>query len=61
MEAAADRGVVSPAGATLASELIARAAAIGAGKPRSAATAHLPAELRAALRACEVRARRLAR
>ena len=59
MEAAADRGDVSPAGATLASELIARAAAIGAGKPRSAATAHLPAELRAALRACEVRARRL--
>src|SRR5439155_20925136 len=49
----------SPAGATLSSELIARAAAIGAGKPRSAATAHLPAELRAALRACEVRARRL--
>jgi signal transduction histidine kinase len=59
VEAAADRGDVSPAGATLASELIARAAAIGAGKPRSAATAHLPAELRAALRACEVRARRL--
>jgi len=59
VEAAADRGVVSPAGATLASELIARAAAIGAGEPRSAATAHLPAELRAALRACEVRARRL--
>ena len=59
MEAAADRGVVSPVGATLASELIARAAAIGAGKPGSAATTHLPADLRAALRACEVRARRL--
>jgi signal transduction histidine kinase len=43
----------------LASELIARAAAIGAGEPRSAATTHLPAELRAALRACEMRARRL--
>src|SRR3954452_1604934 len=38
---------------------MARAAAIGAGKPRSASTTHLPAELRAALRACEVRARRL--
>ena len=59
MDAAADRGVVSRAGATLASELIACAAAIGAGEPRSAATTHLPAELRAALRACEVRARRL--
>ena len=60
MDAAADRGVVSPVGATLASELIARAAAIGAGKPRSAAAASLPPELRSALRACEVRARRLA-
>ena len=59
MEAAADRGTVSPVGATLASELVARAAAIGAGKPRSTATTHLPADLRAALRACEVRARRL--
>lgn len=59
MEAAADRGVVSPVGATLASELIARAAAIGAGKPRSASTSLLPADLRTALRACEVRARRL--
>jgi signal transduction histidine kinase len=43
----------------LASELIARAAAIGAGKPRAASTA-LPSDLRAALRSCEVRARRLA-
>jgi signal transduction histidine kinase len=59
VEAAADRGVVSPVGATLASELIARAAAIGAGKPRSASTSLLPADLRTALRACEVRARRL--
>jgi len=59
VEAAADPGGVSPVGATLASELIARAAAIGAGKPRAASTTHLPAELRAALRACEVRARRL--
>jgi signal transduction histidine kinase len=50
---------VAPAGATLASELIARAAAIGAGKPRAAGTALLPRDLRAALRACEVRARRL--
>jgi signal transduction histidine kinase len=60
VEAAADRGGISPAGATLASELIARAAAIGAGKPRSTATALLPPDLRSALRACEVRARRLA-
>ena len=59
MEAAADRGGVSPVGATLASELIACAAAIGAGKPRSASTTNLPAELSTALRACEVRARRL--
>lgn len=51
---------VAPAGATLASELIARAAAIGAGKPRSVSAAALPPDLRAALRACEVRARRLA-
>ena len=49
----------SPAGATLASELIARAAAIGSGQP-STGTASLPPDLRAALRACEVRARRLA-
>jgi signal transduction histidine kinase len=59
VDTAADRGV-APSGATLASELIARAAAIGAGKPRSAGTALLPRDLRAALRTCEVRARRLA-
>jgi signal transduction histidine kinase len=59
VEAAADRRGVSPAGATLASELIARAAAIGAGKPGSTATTLLPPDLRSALRACEVRARRL--
>ena len=59
MDAAADQGV-APVVATLASELIARAAAIGAGQPRSAGTALLPRDLRAALRACEVRARRLA-
>jgi signal transduction histidine kinase len=59
VDAAADRGV-APVGATLASELIARAAAIGAGKPRSAGTPLLPLDLRNALRACEVRARRLA-
>jgi signal transduction histidine kinase len=51
---------VAPSGATLASELIARAAAIGAGKPRATSTALLPRDLRAALRASEVRARRLA-
>jgi signal transduction histidine kinase len=51
---------VAPSGATLASELIARAAAIGAGKPRVGGAALLPRDLRAALRACEVRARRLA-
>ena len=60
MDAAADWGGISPVGATLASELIARAAAIGAGKPRSTATALLPPDLRSALDACEVRARRLA-
>jgi len=59
VEAAADRRGVSPAGATLASELIARAAAIGAGKPGSTATTLLPPDLCSALRACEVRARRL--
>jgi signal transduction histidine kinase len=59
VDAAADRGI-APVGPTLASELIARAAAIGTGKPRSAGTALLPRDLRAALRACEVRARRLA-
>jgi signal transduction histidine kinase len=57
VDAAPDR--VEPVGATLTSELIARAAAIGSGKPR-AANAALPRDLRAALRACEVRARRLA-
>ena len=51
---------VAPSGATLASELIVRAAAIGAGKPRASSTALLPRDLRAALRASEVRARRLA-
>jgi len=59
VDVAADR-VGAPVGATLASELIARAAAIGAGKPRSTDTALLPRDLRAALRTCEVRARRLA-
>ena len=59
VDAVADRGV-APVSATLASELIARAAAIGAGKPRSAGTALLPRDLREALLACEVRARRLA-
>ena len=58
VDAAAAR--VAPTGATLASELIARAAAIGSGKPRAASAALLPRDLRAALRACEVRARRLA-
>jgi signal transduction histidine kinase len=58
VDAAADGD--APAGATLASELIVRAAAIGAGKPKAAGTASLPPDLRAALRACEVRARRLA-
>jgi signal transduction histidine kinase len=51
---------VRQTGATLASELIARAAAIGAGKPCATGTALLPRDLRAALRACEARARRLA-
>ncbi|HEY7420414.1 MAG TPA: ATP-binding protein [Gaiellaceae bacterium] len=58
MDNAAERGL-APAGATLASELIARAAAIGSGR-QSAGTARLPHDLRAALHACEVRARRLA-
>jgi signal transduction histidine kinase len=40
--------------------LIARAAAIGAGQPRSADASLLPRDLRGALLACEVRARRLA-
>jgi signal transduction histidine kinase len=60
VDAAADLGLVAPVGATLASELIARAAAIGAGKPRAGATAPVPPDLESALRACEVRARRLA-
>jgi len=60
VDAAANRGVVSPVGTTLASELIARAAAIGSGETRSAGPASLPPDLREALRACEVRARRLA-
>jgi signal transduction histidine kinase len=59
VDAAAPRGVPS-VGSTLASELIARAAAIGAGKARTAGTSLLPPDLRAALRSCEVRARRLA-
>src|SRR6201987_331178 len=59
VDAAEDRGA-APVGATLASELIARAAAIGAGQTRSAGTALLPRDLRDALGACEVRARRLA-
>jgi signal transduction histidine kinase len=50
----------APDGATLAGELIARAAAIGAGEPRSVGAGLLPRHLRAALRSCEVRARRLA-
>jgi signal transduction histidine kinase len=59
VDAAADRGI-APVSATLASELIARAAAIGAGQTRSAGTALLPRDLRDALGACEVRARRQA-
>lgn len=58
MDAASGR--VAPVSVTLASELIARAAAIGAGKPRAAGAALLPHDLRAALRAFETRARRLA-
>jgi signal transduction histidine kinase len=60
VDAAANRGVVSPVGTTLASELIARAAAIGAGESRCAGSTSLPPDLRSALRACEIRARRLA-
>jgi len=59
VDAAAARGVPS-VGSTLASELIARAAAIGAGQARNAGSSLLPPDLRAALRTCEVRARRLA-
>jgi signal transduction histidine kinase len=58
VDVAAGREVVS-VGASLASELIARAAAIGAGRPRSAGTRLLPPDLRAALLKCETRARRL--
>jgi signal transduction histidine kinase len=60
VEAAARRGIVSPVGATLALELIARAAAIGSGETPAAGSGSLPPDLHAALRACEVRARRLA-
>jgi signal transduction histidine kinase len=60
VDTAAVRGGVSPVGTTLTSELISRAAAIGAGKPRSAGAALLSPDLRSALRACEKRARRLA-
>ena len=59
VEEAAGRDV-APVGGTLASELVARAAAIGAGRPRSAGTALLPSDLHAALGVCEVRARRVA-
>ena len=58
MDAAVDG--FAPGDATLSAELISRAAAIGAGEPRAAGTALLPGDLRAALRACEVRARRVA-
>jgi signal transduction histidine kinase len=60
VDAAASRGAVSRVGTTLASELIARAAAIGTGTPRPTGTALLPPDVRSALLACEVRARRLA-
>jgi signal transduction histidine kinase len=59
VDVATEKGV-TPVSPTLATELIARAAAIGAGQPRSAGTALLPRDLRDALGACEVRARRLA-
>src|ERR1700750_489138 len=58
VEAAVDG--FAPGGAMLSAELIARAAAISSGEPRAAGTALLPRDLRAALRACEVRTRRLA-
>jgi signal transduction histidine kinase len=58
VDAAEDREVVQ-VGATLASELIARAAAIGTGVPRSPGAESLPPDLDSALRACEARARRL--
>jgi signal transduction histidine kinase len=58
VDAVDDREVA--VGGTLASELIARAAAIGAGHPTSAGLGLLPHDLHVALRACEIRARRLA-
>lgn len=58
MDAAAEANL-SPVGPSLAEELVGRAAAIGAGKPLSGRPEHFPSDLRAALRACEVRARRL--
>lgn len=51
---------VARAGATLVTELIARAAAIGAGEAPSASTSVLAHDLRDALAACEARALRLA-
>jgi signal transduction histidine kinase len=60
VDAAAGRGVDSRLGTTLASELIVRAAAIGAGTPRHMRPELLPPDVRSALGACEVRARRLA-
>jgi len=58
VEPLADRDVV-PVGATLVSELIARAAAIGTGERRSAEDTSLPQDLASALGACEARALRL--
>jgi signal transduction histidine kinase len=49
----------APTGATLAPELIARAVAISGSKPQATVSAPLPDDLRAALDACEARARRL--
>jgi signal transduction histidine kinase len=60
VDAAAAAWRLSPVDATLAAELVARAAAIGAGRPPSAASPLLPRDLRVALLACETRARRLA-
>jgi signal transduction histidine kinase len=57
---AAARRTVPPVDAILVSELIARAAAIGAGQPSPNRASLLPPELRASLLACEARARRLA-
>jgi signal transduction histidine kinase len=58
VDAAAGR--LDAPGANLASELIARAAAIGAGLPASSSAPLLPRDLRRALSKCEIRARRLA-